>query len=60
MFLDGTLYRTVKAGELIANSGYSWDKEDLDDIYLSLGLFTPGIVTIGVVDWDTEVCTFTF
>ena len=60
VFLDGTLYRTVKAGELIANSGYSWDKEDLDDIYLSLGLFTPGIVTIGVTDWDTEVCTFTF
>lgn len=60
VFLDGVLSRTVKAGELIANSGYSWKDEDLEDIYLSLSLFTPGMASIGVSGWDTEVSTFTY
>ena len=59
VFLDGILTRTVPAGELIANSGYSWDREDLDDIYLSLNLLTPGQASVGVRGWDTEVHTVT-
>lgn len=59
VFLDGILSRSVRAGELIANSGYSWDREDLEDIYLSLNLFTPGQASIGVRGWDTEVHTVT-
>ena len=59
VFLDGILSRTVRAGELIANSGYSWDREDLEDIYLSLNLFTPGQASVGVNGWDTEVHTVT-
>ena len=55
VFLDGILSRTVRAGELIANSGYSWDSDDLEDIYLSLDLFTPGQASVGVSGWDTEV-----
>ena len=59
VFLDGLLSRTVRAGELIANSGYSWDQEDLEDIYLSLNLLTPGHASVGVSGWDTEVHTVT-
>ena len=59
VFLDGILSRTVKAGELIANSGYSWDSEDLEDIYLSLNLLTPGQATVSVNGWDTIVHTVT-
>ena len=59
VFLDGILSRTVRAGELISNSGYSWEREDLEDIYLSLDLFTPGQASVGVSDWDTEVHTVT-
>ena len=60
VFLDGVLSRTVRAGELIANSGYSWTSEDLEDIYLSLSLFTPGKASVGVSGWDTESSTFTY
>lgn len=59
VFIDGVLSRTVRAGELIANSGYSWDREDLDDIYLSLNLFNPGQASLGISDWDTEAQTLT-
>jgi hypothetical protein len=47
------------AGELIANSGYSWEREDLEDIYLALNLLTPGQASVGVRGWDTEVHTVT-
>ena len=60
VFLDGILSRTVKAGELIANSGYSWDREDLDDIYLSLNLFTPGQASVGINGWDTDSRILTY
>ena len=59
VFLDGILSRTVRAGVLIANSGYSWDSEDLEDIYLSINLLTPEQASIGVRGWDTEVHTVT-
>ena len=54
IFLDGVLSRTVPAGELIANSGYSWEQDDLEDIYLSLSLFTSARSTVSVSGWDTE------
>lgn len=60
VFLDGLLCRTVKAGELIANAGYSWTSEDLEDIYLSLSLFTPWEASVAVNGWDTEIKTFTY
>ncbi len=59
VFLNGVLARNVMVGELIANSGYSWEKEDLEDIYLSLSLFTPGQASMGVSGWDTEVHRYT-
>lgn len=60
VYLDGVLSRTVKIGELIANSGYSWTKEDLDDIYISLGLFTSRKASIRVNGWDTEAFTINY
>ena len=60
VFLDGVLSHTVKAGELIANSGYSWEREDLEDIYLSISLFAPGKASVGINGWDTEAHTYTY
>lgn len=60
VYLDGILTRTVKIGELIANAGYSWTREDLDDIYISLGLFTSRTAAVSVNGWDTEVFTFKY
>ena len=60
VYLGGVLSRTVKIGDLIANAGYSWTKEDLDDIYISLGVLTSCTVTISVNGWDTEAFTFKY
>ena len=60
VFLDGVLTRTVKIGELIANAGYSWTREDLDDIYISLSLFTSRTAAVSVKGWDTEAFTFKY
>lgn len=60
VLLDGKLFRTVRAGELIAGSGYSWSSADLEDIYLTIKLFTPCNISVVVNDWDTEVKTFTY
>ena len=60
VYLNGVLTRTVRIGELIANSGYSWTKEDLDDIYISLGLFTNRSVAVRVNGWNTEAFTFKY
>lgn len=58
VYLDGALSRIVQIGELIANAGYSWTKEDLDDIYLSLGVMASGSAGISVNGWDEESLTF--
>ena len=60
VYLDGVLTRTVRIGELIANAGYSWTKEDLDDIYISLGLFTSRSAAVRVNGWDTDAFTFKY
>lgn len=60
VYLEGVLSRTVLLGELILNAGYSWEREDLDDIYISLGLFSSGRITISVNGWDTEAITFKY
>lgn len=60
VYIDGVLSRTVRIGELIANAGYSWTKEDLDDIYISLGLLSSRKIEIRVNGWDTEAFTFKY
>lgn len=60
VYLNGVLTRTVRIGELIANAGYSWTKEDLDDIYISLGLFTNRSAAVRVNGWNTEAFTFKY
>lgn len=58
IYVNGVLEKTVALGELIAAAGYSWRKEDLDDIYISLSLYGQGSVTISINSWDTENYTF--
>lgn len=60
VYLEGVLSRVVLLGELILNAGYSWEREDLEDIYISLGLFSSGRITISVNGWDTEAITFKY
>jgi len=60
IFLNGVLTRTVRLGELIENAGYSWEKEDLDDIYISLGLFTSRSAAVQVSGWDTEAISLKY
>ena len=38
---------------------FAWDREDLEDIYLSLNLLTSGQASVGIRGWDTEVHTVT-
>lgn len=58
IYVNGVLERTVALGELISAAGYSWTKEDLDDIYISLSLYMQSTVTISINSWDTENYTF--
>lgn len=58
IYVNGVLEKTVALGELINASGYSWRKEDLDDIYISLSLYAQSTVTISINSWDTENYTF--
>lgn len=60
VYLDGSLSRQVEVGSMIADTGYSWGREDLEDIYLTLSLFTPGEAGISVSGWDTDVSIFTY
>lgn len=59
MFLDGVLKRTVSIGELLKNSGYSWEEEDLEDIYISICPFNTSSIEISIKGWDIETHTFT-
>lgn len=60
VYLDGVLSRKVRIGEMIANAGYSWTKEDLDDIYITLGLYTSRKAVVSVDGWNTESFTFEY
>lgn len=58
VYVDGILKQSIRIGELISNSGYSWAKEDLDDIYLSISLFASTIVSVNINGWETERITY--
>ena len=60
VYLDGVLARTVVIGELIANAGYSWTKEDLDDIYISLGVLTSASGSVDITGWEQELLTVNY
>lgn len=53
IYKDGVLYGTVGIGEEIRDSGYSWEDEDLRDIYLTISLFSSSGVLVDVNGWDT-------
>lgn len=59
VFINGILTRTVRIGEIIVNSGYSWVKEDLDDLFLSISIFSGTEVSISINDWMTDRLTYT-
>ncbi len=54
IYLDGILFQELKIGEMISEAGYSWEREDLEDIYLSIGLFSSMTLTVSISGWDTE------
>lgn len=58
LYFGGVLRKTVPVGELIENSGYSWEKEDLEDIFISVSLFSGASVSIGVNGWETEKVSY--
>lgn len=58
IYINGVLERTVALGELITATGYSWAKEDLDDIFITLGLYLQSTVTISINSWETENYNF--
>lgn len=57
VYLDGVLRKKIPVGKLVENSGYSWKKEDLDDIYMSFSLFSEFSAQISIAPWDTEKVT---
>lgn len=58
IYVDGVLERNLALGEMIVAAGYSWTKEDLDDIYVSISLYAQSSVTVSIKGWDTENYTF--
>lgn len=59
IYMDGVLYGTICIGDKIRESGYSWEEEDLCDIYLSICLFSSSGISVDVNGWDTEIVQYT-
>lgn len=55
---DGSLYDTIPLGQLIAQTGYSWQTDILSDIRLVID-YARATVSITVNGWD-EVISFSF
>ena len=58
VYVNGVLSKDLKIGEMISGSGYSWLREDLDDIFLSINLFSGTSVTVSISGWETERITY--
>lgn len=54
IYVEGVLYGEVGIGEKISGSGYSWNEEDLRDIFLTVNLFSSTNVSVIINGWDTE------
>ena len=59
IYKDGVLYGTLSIGEEIRNSGYSWEDEDLRDIYLTISLFSSSGISVDVNGWDAVRVQYT-
>ena len=50
---NGEFLKEYRVGEAILSGGYSWNKEDLDDIHLELE-YNKSSVSVTVKDWEAE------
>lgn len=50
---DGHRYETFALGELIEKTGYDWNAQDLDDIFIGVDFYR-GEISIGIGDWEED------
>ena len=53
LYTDSDLIGVVDVGRELAAKGYDWDKEDLDDVYVTVD-FTRCSANIDIVPWNPE------
>ena len=59
VYVNGDKHLDIPIGRMIAGTGYSWQKKDLDDIFITVDINSKPCVSISLAGWSEEHYTFT-